>query len=135
MKKVDVVALIVQKDGRILVERRKSDEETDPGKVVIPGGHVERGERPEQACKRELKEELGLDCDRFVSVARLLHHTSLEDQMTHFHSCEGWRGEPQCFEAEEIFWIGPDQINMLEIDIDRKVAREFFKRSASGKEP
>jgi ADP-ribose pyrophosphatase YjhB (NUDIX family) len=30
--------------------------------VVVPGGHVESGESLEEACKRELKEELGLEC-------------------------------------------------------------------------
>ncbi len=32
-----------------------------PGKYVVPGGHVELGERLEQAAIREAKEETGLD--------------------------------------------------------------------------
>ena len=28
----------------------------------IPGGYVEPGETPREACEREIKEELGLDC-------------------------------------------------------------------------
>ena len=58
---VNTVALIVEEDGRLLVERRKLTKETDPGKVAIPGGHVEGGESLEEACRRELHEELGPD--------------------------------------------------------------------------
>ncbi|NQT07735.1 NUDIX domain-containing protein [Candidatus Bathyarchaeota archaeon] len=52
MKLVDTVALIVEKEGRLLVERRKLTKETDPGKVAIPGGHVEEGESLDVACMR-----------------------------------------------------------------------------------
>ena len=58
MKTVDTVALIVLQDDTVLVERRGLHKATDPGVVVIPGGHVEEGESLEDACKRELKEEL-----------------------------------------------------------------------------
>ncbi|HSK65470.1 MAG TPA: NUDIX domain-containing protein [Anaerolineales bacterium] len=32
-----------------------------PGRYVVPGGHVELGERLEEAAVREAKEETGLD--------------------------------------------------------------------------
>ncbi len=37
---------------------------------VIPGGHVEPGEKITECCKRELFEEVGLDCSafRFICV-------------------------------------------------------------------
>lgn len=72
MKFVDTVALIVEKEGRLLVERRKLTKETDPGKVAIPGGHVEGGESLEEACRRELKEELarGVDPKSLSSITQ-----------------------------------------------------------------
>lgn len=44
------------KDDRVLLVRKTYGERWD-----IPGGYVDRGESPAQACRRELREELGLD--------------------------------------------------------------------------
>jgi len=87
VKIVDTVALVVEKDGRLLVERRKLSKETDPGKVAIPGGHVEDGESLEEACRRELYEELGLTCRGFNFIVSLPHRTGSEDQVVHYFSC------------------------------------------------
>lgn len=51
-------AAIIIRDGNVLlVHRIKGDREY----WVLPGGSVESGESPEQACRRETKEETGLD--------------------------------------------------------------------------
>jgi 8-oxo-dGTP diphosphatase len=127
-KVVDTVAFIVHEDGKILVERRRPDRRTDPGKIVIPGGHVEAGESLEEACMRELKEELYIDCEGFEYITTLLHRTDIEDQNTHYYFCEGWAGTPKSLEAEEIFWIGVDQLRLLDFEIDRRAAGEFFRK-------
>jgi 8-oxo-dGTP diphosphatase len=56
--KVAVAALAV-KDGKILLVKRKYP--PGAGKWSLPGGHVELGERLEEAVLRELKEETGMD--------------------------------------------------------------------------
>ena len=126
MKIVDTVALVVEKDGRLLVERRKLSKETDPGKVAIPGGHVEGGESLEEACRRELYEELGLTCRGFNFIVSLPHRTGSEDQVVHYFSCDGWVGDPECHEADEIFWIDRGQLDFLDFEIDRTAASMFF---------
>lgn len=126
MKQVDVVALLLYKNGKILVEKRKLERRNDPGKTVIPGGHIEKGESFEKACERELKEELGIGCQKFKFIIKLLHHATIEDQMTYYFSCEKWKGKPANHEAENIFWIGLKQLHLLDLDEDRKVAKKFF---------
>ena len=126
--RVDVVSFIIFKDERILAEKRKQTKEIDPGKVTIPGGHVEKGESFEAALEREVKEELGVECDRFVYLVTMLHETDREDQVTHYYVCENWRGEPRNLEAEQILWIGIEQIDQLDVEIDRKAAKEFFRK-------
>ncbi len=54
-----VGALIVNKDGKILLA--KSQKWFD--KYTLPGGHIEIGETMEEALKREVKEEVGLDVE------------------------------------------------------------------------
>jgi 8-oxo-dGTP pyrophosphatase MutT (NUDIX family) len=48
-------ALFVKND-QVLLVRKTYGERWD-----IPGGYVDRGESPAEACRRELREELGLD--------------------------------------------------------------------------
>ena len=56
---VQVVAGILQSDGKILVGQRTAAQ-SHPLKWEFPGGKVEPGESPEQALTRELEEELGI---------------------------------------------------------------------------
>ncbi|MBL8011404.1 MAG: NUDIX hydrolase [Flavobacteriales bacterium] len=54
-----VDAVITDPAGRVLVMERGT--EPFPGTWVLPGGYVDPGETVEQACMREVREELGLD--------------------------------------------------------------------------
>jgi mutator protein MutT len=130
MKKADIASFIVHKNGKILVEQRKLTKKVDPGKIVLPSGHVEHGESFEETCKRELKEELDLDCDKFKFIIKLPHHTEFEEQMIYFYACEDWKGEPKGHEAEKVFWINPKQLKVLDFEIDRVAIKRFFKMRA-----
>lgn len=129
MNRVNVVALIIRKNSEILVEKRKKDRRVDPGKTVIPGGHVESAESFEQACARELKEELDLECSDFRFVASVPHDTISEKQMVHYYSCENWEGVPKSREAEAIFWACVDNLECLDFEIDKKAVRQALRQA------
>jgi nucleoside triphosphatase len=56
-----VVPVISDSGGRILICRKPIDRGVFPGQWGLPGGGVEPGEHLEQALRREVREELGID--------------------------------------------------------------------------
>jgi 8-oxo-dGTP diphosphatase len=58
---VRVAMVILHRDGRVLMQLRDSDDRVyASGRWGIFGGHVEEGETPEEAARREIEEELGV---------------------------------------------------------------------------
>ena len=51
----------IHRDGKFLMIRRKF--EPNKGRWALPGGLLELGEDPENAAKREVREELGLEVE------------------------------------------------------------------------
>jgi 8-oxo-dGTP pyrophosphatase MutT (NUDIX family) len=52
--------LIVDAEGRLLLQERDEHAPIDPDRWGLPGGHLEPGEEPESGAYRELEEETGV---------------------------------------------------------------------------
>lgn len=125
-------ALFVDDEGRVLLV-----EPTYKLRWEIPGGLVERGETPREACARALREELGLD----LPVGRLLvvdWAPHLRDQRVRFVFDGGVLGEKQLDEIE----LPPDELSswallppdelfvMMEPRLTRRVVAALAARAA-----
>ena len=81
MKKiVKVTAAILEKDGKIIIAQRKSNDHLS-GKCEFLGGKIEPGETPEVCLSRELKEEFDIDVtigEYLGSNVRHYDHISIE---------------------------------------------------------
>src|SRR5213594_594894 len=60
----ECVSGVLTRNGAVLVEKRRADDEADPGLTLLPGGHVEPEESLDQALKREIREELGIRVEK-----------------------------------------------------------------------
>ena len=77
MKTIEVVAAIIIEDGKVFATQRGYGEWQ--GWWEFPGGKIEPDESPQQALKREIREELDTD----ISVGTLL--TTVEWDYPTFH--------------------------------------------------
>ena len=104
---VSAVAL-VDPDGLVLLSQRPKEKEMG-GLWEFPGGKIEKGETPEKALIRELKEELGI----FVSNSCLAPLTFASYDYTTFHLlmplfiCRKWEGTPFPREQQNLNWVRP----------------------------
>ncbi|MBA3913581.1 MAG: NUDIX domain-containing protein [Acidobacteriales bacterium] len=64
-----VAALIVRGDQLLICQRTRH--QPMPLKWEFPGGKIEEGEQPQEALRRELEEELGIDADVGKLVSRI----------------------------------------------------------------
>ncbi len=69
---IHVVLGVVARAGRVLVAQRDARRHQG-GRLEFPGGKVERGESPEQALRRELKEEIGIAAEVGAPVIRFTY--------------------------------------------------------------
>lgn len=60
LKKIDVVAAFIFKDGKMLIGRRKPNIANE-GKWEFPGGKIKLDETLEEAIVREIDEEFGME--------------------------------------------------------------------------
>lgn len=116
MKTVHVAAGIIQRDGGEVLAVQRGYGDMD-GLWEFPGGKVENGETPAQACERELLEELQ------VRVTGLQDFYTLEYDYPSFHlsmNCffcrlaEG-EGEPQRSDRQRVLrWVPKQSLATLE---------------------
>jgi len=109
-----VVAALILKEDRILACQRTRHQPM-PLKWEFPGGKIEDGEQPRDAMRRELEEELGIDAEVGVEVARILHEypsgVSIE---LRFFEVRSFQGELENRIFREIRWATRQQL--LELD-------------------
>ena len=124
MEAVKVVVGIVVRENKFLVERRRLDETIDPGIVCLPAGHVEPNESLDDALKRELIEELGIQVKDMKFLCKNFYVASNgEKQHAYCYIITDYLGEPVCRAAEEIFW--EDNIENLSLEIDKETVRKM----------
>lgn len=108
MQTKKVVAAVIIKDGQLFATQRGYGNYKDWWE--FPGGKIEPGETPQEALRREIREELAT----IVSVGELLY--TVEYDYPEFHlsmqcfRCTIEAGELTLLEHEAARWLGKDEL-------------------------
>jgi 8-oxo-dGTP diphosphatase len=110
-----IVAGVMIKHGRVLLCHRSADRQWYPDVWDLPGGHVEFGETPTEALKRELVEELGVSVHSLSHLPDRLRTPEFEIDIW---QVTGWDGTPANLVPEEhdaIAWFTAEELTSLEV--------------------
>jgi 8-oxo-dGTP pyrophosphatase MutT (NUDIX family) len=109
--------LVIENEKVLLMRRRKKGLEY----FAVPGGHVETGESPEIAAKRELKEETNLD----VIIGKCLFDEKIGQMHEYFFLAESFAGkvslggpELERNSSENLYaleWVSLDEIEKVNL--------------------
>lgn len=112
MKKIEVVAAIIQKDQKIFATQRGYGEFKDGWE--FPGGKIEARETPRQALVREIKEEL----DTEIEVGELVDIVEYDYPQFHLTMhcflCTIKSGELVLKEHEAAKWLAPEELDSVD---------------------
>ena len=111
-----VTAGVIEKDGKILIAKRKA------GKCIganweFPGGKLEEGETLEECLKRELKEELDIEVEvKDYIASSFFSCNDLEIELIAYR-VKYLSGELKLVDHEEVKWISPDELSKYEFTL------------------
>lgn len=94
----------------MLIARRKPTGDR-PGLWEFPGGKVEAGETPEEALRRELREELAVEVEVGPLLVTVAHDYPDKSIWLLAYRCRLVSGEPRAVECAEVRWLAPGELS------------------------
>lgn len=112
MKQIEVVAAIIRKDDNIFATQRGYGEWKDWWE--FPGGKVEPGETPQEALKREIREELSTEISVDAFVCTVDYDYPKFHLTMHCYYCSLLDNALHLNEHEAARWLTAEQLDGVE---------------------
>lgn len=115
LTRIEVAAGILRDEaGRVLLAERAGDA-AFAGLWEFPGGKLDPGERPAEALKRELREELGIEVSTCRHLLSLDHDYPDRAVRLHFYLVEQWGGPVRAATGQRLRWTPLDAVEASEL--------------------
>ena len=112
MKSIEVVAAVIQHKGRIFATQRGYGEFKDGWE--FPGGKMEPKETPQQALRREIKEELDTDIEVKDLIDTINYDYPNFHLTMHCFWCTVKAGKLELLEHEDAKWLAPEELESVD---------------------
>lgn len=125
MIKQVVAALIVRSDEILCCQR--TQHQALPLKWEFPGGKIEPGESPEQALRRELDEELGIQAEIGPEAAHISHtYVNGNSVDLRFFRVDRYDGVLENRIFRDVRWVHRRELTAFDfLDADRGIIRQL----------
>ena len=115
MKKIEVVAAVIQHKGKILaVQRGPAKYDYISEKWEFPGGKMEAGESQEQTIIREIKEELDMEISVGPKLITVEHPYPDFHLTMHTYMCKTNQSQPKLTEHLAYKWLETSELMKLD---------------------
>lgn len=112
MRAIHVVAGLLERDGHVLLDRRRRGTHLE-GLWEFPGGKREASETDAEALIRELAEELAVEVTEVREKVAEVCHAYAEVEVTLVLYRVSWRGEPEARDVAEVRWFAHEDLRQL----------------------
>ena len=120
MKRIEVVAAIIRREGKVFATQRGYGEWKDWWE--FPGGKMEPGETPEEALRREILEELSTEINVDELLCTVEYDYPAFHLTMHCYLCSLTTDELHLNEHEAARWLAMDELNSVPwLPADREV--------------
>ena len=127
MKRIEVVAAIIRRDGEVFATQRGYGEWKDWWEVH--GGKMETGETPEDALRREIREELSAEISIEEFLCTVEYDYPKFHLTMHCYLCSLLSGAFHLNEHEAARWLRLDELDSVEwLPADIQAILEFQER-------
>ena len=124
MKRIEVVAAIIRKEGRIFATQRGYGEWKDWWE--FPGGKMEPGETPEEALKREIREELSTEIHVDELLCTVEYDYPKFHLTLHCYLCSLVTVAMHLNELDAARWLANDELDSVKwLPADREVIEKI----------
>jgi isopentenyldiphosphate isomerase len=121
-----VVAIIFNKAGEIVVEKRALTKSSEPGKIDNICGGVRHAETPKKTVMREAKEEAGISPNQIMLVRQGLNKYN-RYRYLFIGTYEGKLGQVNPNEVEWVRFMSPKELREKEASREFEFVGDFFE--------